>query len=266
MLGVPQQVPENACKETVMSIRRTTGGVVALLLLGLLVNPALAQTVEPYEIDFGTVNAGEESIPMLFTVSTNVPITIDPPQITGAGKDAFSVDVSGLVWLPGGSKQYWVTFTPPEAPGTVFYEATLTLTYTTGMVSPGGMGSPGGELSVDLIGVGDGGAPQNPVDMIDALVGDFDEWVALRLLEGTGRGKFKKPRHKMMRLRVVGLMLLSAKRLIYAGRYDLAYCQLYSILKHADGLSRPWDFVTGTAALGEFADQVRELMSVLEGY
>lgn len=246
-----------------MSVRRTTGGVVALLLLGLLVSPAWAQTVEPYEIDFGTVNVGEESIPMLFTVSTNVPITIDPPQITGAGKDAFSVDVSGLVWLPGGSKQYWVTFTPPEARVEPYY-ATLTLTYTTDMGSPGGMGSTGGTLSVYLSGYGEGGT--TPEEMIVALIEDFDEWVEEDgLLEGTGRGQFKKPRHKVMRLRVVGLMLLSAKRLIYTGRYDLAYEQLDSILKHADGLSRPWDFVTGSAR-EEFATRLGELMLVLEGY
>ncbi len=264
MLGVPQKVPENACEEAVMSFRRTTGGVVALLLLGLLVSPAWAQTVEPYEIDFGTVNVGEWSTKP-FTVSNPMTsplsmINIETIELTAGDTDVFSVDWYVFQLPPDGSITYNVTFEPPEARVEPYY-ATLTLTYTI----IGLMGSPGGELSVDLIGVGDGGAPQNPVDMIDALIEEFDEWESLGSLKGTGRGKFKKPRHKMMRLRVVRLMLRSAKRLIYRGYYDWACWQLYSILKHADGLPRPWDFVTGTARQA-FTDQVRELMSVLEGY
>lgn len=70
--GVPQKVPENACEEAVMSIRRTTGGVVVLLLLGLLVNPAWAQTVTvtPSTINFDVVEVGDVGVE-LFTVYNN---------------------------------------------------------------------------------------------------------------------------------------------------------------------------------------------------
>jgi len=252
ILRVPRKVPEIACEEAVMSIRRTTGGVVALLLLGLMVNPAWAQTVIPSTINFDVVTVGEVGVEpfTVYNYEYSVFKTIETIELTAGDTDVFSTNFGGAFPLPplGAHITYNVTFEPPDVPGTVSYYAVLTITID------------GQPYYIDLSGVGEGIAPQNPEAMIDALIADFNAWVSDGSLRAAGRGRFT-----WFRLFVMKFMLHHARRLIYFGHYNGAYRMLYFILRRADGVLRPWDYVAGPARQ-EFANRVSELMSVLGGY
>ena len=263
MLGHPQilsAMPHDTdYEETVMYIRRITGSAAVLLLLGLLVSPARAQSVDPTIINFGPLDVGESSTEP-FTVSNNLPVTITITttsiEVTDDATNAFSVDLDGHA-LPfdilfNSFETFNVTFTPLEA-GPVSAVLTIDGEYTVGPTTTTF------SLTIDLFGEGVGGTTQ----MIDALIEDFEDWVDKGSLVGTIRGKSNKS--KKSHYFVIRNMLLSVQLLINAGDYVEAYEQLESILKHVGGVpARPWVFVTGDS-IGSFITAVEKLMGALKG-
>jgi len=243
-----------------MYIRRITGSAVVLLLLGILVNPALAQSVNPTFIDFEALDVGESSTEP-FTVSNNLPVTIKITsiEITGDATNAFSVELNGYTFpldIPlFGSETFDVTFAP-QVEGSASALLRVNGQYTLGPMPTQF------SLTINLLGEGNAGA-QTPDEMIEALIENFTTWTSgdNPPLYGTTRGKSKKT-HDF----VIMNMLLSAKCLINAGDYVEAYGQLESILKHVGVDAGPRTFVTGDpTTLGLFTGYVEALREALGG-
>jgi len=236
-----------------MFIRRNTCIIGVFLILSFMTNQVHAQTFEPPSIDFGTVLLGESSIES-FSVVNNLgfEMAIIGVEITSGDIDAFSIDWNGFITVPDGSSTLLdVTFTPQGAGPA---SATLTIKFVgTGPMSPGQWSD-----FVELSGTGEESATQDPVIMINDLIAFFDNSIATGALQITGRRWSKWFRYFSMRQ-----TLKFTRRLINSGRYRWAALFLNSILRRADDLRWPRDYVTGPAR-EEFAQYVRDLIAILE--
>ena len=237
-----------------MFMRRNTCVVGMFLILSFMANQVRAQTIEPPSLEFGTVMLGESSIESFSVVNDLMfDLAIINIELTSGDMDAFSIDWNDFITVPNGTSTLLdVTFTPYEAGLT---SATLTITFDgTGPMSP----HPWTDFVV-LSGTGEESASQDPVVMINDLIVFFDASIASGALRITG-GRWSR----WFRYFSMKRTLQYTQRLINAGYYRWAEFYLNSILRRADGLRWPRDYVKGPARV-EFAQYVRDLISVLQG-
>jgi len=243
-----------------------TGLFAALFVAGLTTGssaqPTIGIELSPVPLDFGMVElftTGEEDLLVRNTGATPIEINYLWSGIGGMDPSAFSfVSMPTGQIGPGGSVSITIAFSPEEGRP---YSATLTLYYWrysngTPMFQP--------PLNVPLQGQG-GVAEKTPeemmVDAIDFFDAEASEDGLIGASGGNGKGKGKSSDNS---LKTVRNMLVTAEDLIVSGDYDAAIGQLTAILKHADGLPRPPDKVSGPAQVA-FAEMLMDLIESLGG-
>jgi hypothetical protein len=202
--------------------------------LVLTIGPPLLEAT-PSAVDFGDVWAIWDAAVEVVTL-TNVgdeDVTLGDIDLSGDSSGYLSVlhaPASGTVLEPGDTAEVEVCFAPDEIGD---FSGTL-LVESDDPVGP--------TLEVPLGGAGvDAGLGAS--EMLEIILGLFEEYVDAGLLEGVGPGNSASKR-----LSALYNMLEIALGLVNEGDYDGALEQLEAALKKTDGVSKPPDFVTGEAA------------------
>ena len=218
-----------------------------VLILAFPLSAAAAVEVSPATVDLGDVEVGTSKA-VIFTIQNVdfIGATITDVTLDNGGNGDISITSALPVGTTLGyseSVDVEVTFTP-TAEGPV--SATLAVNWING-----GSGVETATLSAN--GVDETGNPLG----VDAILQFFDDSVAAGTLAGNGPGSSADGRKGALRN-----MIEAAGYLLVDGDIDAACQQLADAYGRCDGLSRPPDFVTGTAA-GTLAQMILELMGDL---
>jgi len=195
--------------------------------LGVWANPYIE--VVPLYHDFGDVQVGSTTTTII-TVSNVDGHDLEIGSVELVGSADFSITMAPDPTVsPGMETGVEVTFAPSS---TGYVSATL-------QIVSNDSSSP--TVSVSLGGTGVASEPP-PASVADILA-FFDASVANGTLAGSGPGKSADGRRRALRN-----MIEAAGDLIDDGAYEDACRQLLDVYKGCDGLARPPDFVSGSAA------------------
>lgn len=212
-------------------------------------------TVTPLVLQFGTEPVGTSVIDVI-TLTNNTSETL---RLSISGFDGeyevFSTTVSVIPDLPrGASFDLPIRFSPVSDPlfvGTFLFQGIVILRYDSealGLV---------GSLNINLSGRGE--LQNDPV----VAIGDLVLYTAFDLESSdfAGPGKGKSAANRAL---VFQKWIVKAQTLILGGEFDEAYDLLSAVLLKVDGVSRPPDWVVGTAAV-KVADQICNILTALSG-
>ena len=209
--------------------------------LGVWADPFIRVT--PLDHDFGDVEVGSASSAII-TISNldGQDLEIRSVELTGSADFSITSYPDDIV-VPTMTTEVEVTFAPSSAG------------YASAIIEIESNDSSNSTVSVSLGGVGVGYAPP-PASVADILA-FFDSSVADGTLVGNGPGKSADRRRRALRN-----MIEAAGDLIDDGAYEDTCRQLLDAYKRCDGLARPPDFVSGSAA-PELAGMILELIGSL---
>jgi len=211
-----------------------SSGIIILMVFPLTVAAQLG--VIPSSHDFGDVEIGTSVSTVVTVTNLNVSAVALDVSISGSADFAITSEVPASI-APGDVVEIQVTFSP-SATGCVSADLMVNDVTATAL---GGMG------------VAHAPPPASVADILEL----FDSSVADGTLAGSGPGKSADGRRRALRN-----MIEAAGDLIDDGAYEDACRQLLDAYRRCDGLARPPDFVSGSAA-PELAGMILQLIASL---